>query len=221
MKALIGCRMTPLRTRFASRADSSRTSASWSTATSGPFPERKTARDSPKSRRRVATSSPTNVFPAPGTPVTKTIAFRPCRFAPSIMLSTAAEVTLRFVAPASWREIASTECCEYRERAASMIVGVGWYGAFPHSAASKGEPWAMESASLTAAPIPEVVHRRGGAHPVRMFVAPAGVSPNGFRCNEQRKDRCIMTGAMKVLQIQRVVPNLVVMGRSMESVPQS
>jgi hypothetical protein len=70
--------------------------------------ERKTALASPISRRLVATFSPMRVFPAPGTPVTNTIAL--CRpiLALSMTSSTAFDVTVRFFAPASLREIAST-----------------------------------------------------------------------------------------------------------------
>ena len=75
MKGFTRWRIAPFRSVLPTRASSSRVSASWSTATSGPFPERYTARASPNVRLRVATFKPTSVFPAPGTPVTNTMAF--------------------------------------------------------------------------------------------------------------------------------------------------
>ena len=70
-------------------------------ADKGLLPDRKTARASPYSRRFVATLRPTRVLPAPGTPVTKTIAFARAVLEPSMISSTATDVTGRFVAPAS------------------------------------------------------------------------------------------------------------------------
>jgi hypothetical protein len=63
-------------------------------------------------RCRVATFRPTSVFPEPGTPVTNTMAFSRLARARSITSSTLRDVTRRFRAPASLREIASTECLE-------------------------------------------------------------------------------------------------------------
>ena len=58
---------------YGRRVTSSRVSASRSTATKGPFPERNTAWvGCASSRFLVATLRPTNVLPAPGTPVTNT-----------------------------------------------------------------------------------------------------------------------------------------------------
>ena len=51
--------------------------ASRSTFTSGPLPDKNTAWVGVSSRFFVATLRPTSVLPAPGTPVTKTMAFRP------------------------------------------------------------------------------------------------------------------------------------------------
>jgi len=73
----------------------------------------------------VATFKPTRVFPAPGTPVTKTMDFSRFALERSMISSTPTDVTRRFLAPASLREIASTECRAYSVRAASMMVGVG------------------------------------------------------------------------------------------------
>ncbi len=104
----------------------SRVSASRRTETSGPLPDRKTAWvGSFSSRRRVARFSPTSVFPAPGTPVTKQMIL--CLFwnASSTNASIRRDVVCKFLAPASNRAISSTECCEYSARAASIIVGVG------------------------------------------------------------------------------------------------
>ena len=129
MKAFTFCPTAPFRAlppRARTRSTSSRVSASRSTATSGPFPERNTAWvGSRSSRRRVATFIPTRVLPAPGTPVTKTTSFVPPARASSMIPSTRAEVTDRFLAPASFLEMASTEWSRYRARAAWTMVGVG------------------------------------------------------------------------------------------------
>ena len=112
MKAFTAERDVPIRALgFASfaRSRSSRARASRSTATSGPLPDRKTAwAASPELPCRVATFKPTSVLPAPGTPVTKTIAFRPRVRASAMIRSTAALVTARFVAPASARVMSCT-----------------------------------------------------------------------------------------------------------------
>src|ERR1035437_2548560 len=57
--------MTPLRSRLPERVNSSRTSASCSTVTNGPFPDKKTARVSPALRRR-GYVQPHERFPRPG-----------------------------------------------------------------------------------------------------------------------------------------------------------
>jgi len=93
------------------RATSSRVSASRSTATSGPLPERNTACVGWSTSRRVAKFKPTKVFPAPGTPVTKQMHLRRLTWASSTNSSIRLEVTCRFWAPASKRAMASTECC--------------------------------------------------------------------------------------------------------------
>ena len=129
------------------RATSSRVKASRSTATNGPFPERKTACVGSSSSRRVAKFKPTRVFPAPGTPVTKQIRLRPFACASSTSSSTRLEVTCRFCAPASNRAIASTECCAYSARAASTIVGVGWYDARAQASAFTAAPPICASAA--------------------------------------------------------------------------
>jgi hypothetical protein len=73
----------------------------------------------------VATFKPTRVFPAPGTPVTKQIAFFRSVFARSIRTDIATEVRARFFSPASLRDSSATEWLPYKADAAYMIVGVG------------------------------------------------------------------------------------------------
>jgi hypothetical protein len=63
-----------------------------------------------------ATFSPTSVFPAPGTPVRKTMAFSRLARDRSMISSTATDVTFRFFAPASCRDIESTVCLKYSAR---------------------------------------------------------------------------------------------------------
>jgi hypothetical protein len=58
----------------------------------------------------VAILRPTTVFPAPGTPVTKQMAFLDSRRASSIIRDRVFEVRLRLIAPASLRDISATEC---------------------------------------------------------------------------------------------------------------
>ena len=105
---------TPFRTAMPRSRDCrilSRAKASCRTATSGPLPDRKTLYSSSLlSMCFVAASRPTSVFPAPGTPVTKQIVFSWRAFVVSIISATVLAVTLRFVAPASVREISVTEC---------------------------------------------------------------------------------------------------------------
>ena len=89
---------------FMRRSNSSRARASRSTATSGPLPERNTAWAESRSRPcRVATFRPTSVLPAPGTPVTNTIAFRLPVFVAAMIFSIESLVAARFTAPASLR----------------------------------------------------------------------------------------------------------------------
>jgi hypothetical protein len=73
----------------------------------------------------VATFNPTSVFPAPGTPVRRQIAFCECLLADSMISETASDVRVKFTAPASLREMSATEWPLYKAVAASTIVGVG------------------------------------------------------------------------------------------------
>ena len=57
---------------------------------------------------RVATFKPTSVLPAPGTPVTNTIAFRCPAFAAAMIRSMHPLVAARFTAPASLRVMSWT-----------------------------------------------------------------------------------------------------------------
>lgn len=129
MKAWTFTRSAPIRVRsplVAARANASRASDSRSTATSGPLPDRNAACVwTSFAAWRVATLSPTSVFPAPGTPVTNTIAFRLRSRASATMASTRPAVSARFLAPASLRVISWTVWLPYRARAASRMVGVG------------------------------------------------------------------------------------------------
>ena len=73
----------------------------------------------------MAIFNPTNVFPAPGTPVTKQMIFE-CSDLAFSMISEMTEVVLvKFMAPASHLVILSTEWFWYNAIAASTIVGVG------------------------------------------------------------------------------------------------
>ena len=84
---------------------------SWRILTRGPFPERKTLWwASALSMYFVAILSPTRVLPAPGTPVTKQIDFRPRSLASRTISEIASDVWLELIAPASLREISATEC---------------------------------------------------------------------------------------------------------------
>src|SRR6478735_1767438 len=88
----------------------------------------------------VATFSPTSVFPAPGTPVTKQIDFREASLDERMTSAIASEVRLRLMALASLREISETEWPPYNAIAASMMVGVGQYRPASHTPGSIGAP---------------------------------------------------------------------------------
>ncbi len=111
----------------------SRARASCSTVTNGKLPDRNIA-CSPcyASECRMAIFKPTNVLPAPGTPVTKQMDFRPFDLLCSIMRLISSVVIVRFSAPASLRVMSCTLCPRYNACAASTIVGVGRYSEFSH-----------------------------------------------------------------------------------------
>src|SRR5262249_33507832 len=91
------------------RATSSLANASLRTFTRGPFPERKTEDVSSADRTLCAEMfKPARVLPAPGTPVTKHMDLSPSFLEVSIISATQEEVTPRFQAPASDREMSST-----------------------------------------------------------------------------------------------------------------
>src|SRR5262249_27535889 len=109
-----------------SRRTLSRVRASRKMATKGPLPDRKTLYSSlVLSMCLVAIFRPTNVLPAPGTPVTKQIAFLELALALLMMSEIASDVSVKLTAVASFREMSATEWPLYREVAASMMVGVG------------------------------------------------------------------------------------------------
>ena len=70
---------------------------------------------------------PTNVFPAPGTPVTKQIDFKWSLSYRAMTFEMASDVEVKLIALASLREIAFAECPLYNAWAASTMVGVGEY----------------------------------------------------------------------------------------------
>jgi|GEM_PF-5823723 len=73
------------------------------------FPKKNTAwAASDRSPCRVATFKPTSVLPAPGTPVTNTIAFRRPAVAAVMIRSMHSLVAARFTAPASLRVMSCT-----------------------------------------------------------------------------------------------------------------
>jgi len=112
--------------------------ASRKTATSGPFPDRYTAGILLSlSCCSTATLNPTNVLPAPGTPVTKHIDFFWFAFASSTISKILLQVSSIFFAEAAVLVILSTVWFLNMYEAASMIVGVGEYALFPHPAGSK------------------------------------------------------------------------------------
>ena len=83
--------------------------ASWRTFTNGPFPDKKTACSSSTwFIWLVVTDSPARVLPAPGTPVTKHIAFLLVTLAFLMIREISSAVSLRFVALASLLEISVT-----------------------------------------------------------------------------------------------------------------
>ena len=71
------------------------------------------------------------VFPAPGTPVTKMMALFPLARTSSTTFSMHSEVSWRLRTPASCRAMASTEWPANIACAASIIVGVGQYCDWP------------------------------------------------------------------------------------------
>ena len=103
---------------------------------------------------------PASVFPAPGTPVTKHIAFSLFFLHRSIIFEIASVVIVKFFAPASFLEISSTPCFLYNACAASMIVGVGTYLEFIHSSADNGVSLILEILSRIVLPIFSSLQKR-------------------------------------------------------------
>ena len=154
MKASTAFLASPLRIFLPAdslRAISSLASASRRIETRGPFPERYTlCKSFFASMCLVAISNPTRVFPAPGTPVTKQIAFFPSSFAFWIKREMAPDVLARFFSPASLRDRFSTEWDPYNAEAASIMVGVGQYRPFNQPSTSSFSPSVnFNAASMT------------------------------------------------------------------------
>src|SRR6185312_3588510 len=85
--------------------------ASHNILTNGPFPERNTLYNSfLVSLCLLATSNPTRVLPAPGTPVTKQIDFFEFFFEREITSEIVLVVAVKLTAAASLREISETLC---------------------------------------------------------------------------------------------------------------
>lgn len=96
----------------------------------------------------MATFKPTRVLPAPGTPVTKHMAFLLLALASPIRLDIATDVRARFFSPASLLDKSATEWLQYNAVAASIIVGVGLYRPVTQFAGSIFLPSANKSVAL-------------------------------------------------------------------------
>ena len=181
------------------RFTSSRVNASRRTLTRGPLPDKNTACVSSPAGRRVATFRPTNVFPAPGTPVTKQMRLRLSDCASSTSSSIRREVRFKFLAPASNLAIASTECCAYKARAAFYNRGHWMIRRARPSLRVESNPLATTKRPFDHASEILRIDDDRSIKLIRISDKAQRRALGRFRCYKHRHNRCVVAAFVKVL----------------------
>src|SRR6185437_9618386 len=184
----------------------SRKSAPRSTLTSGPFPEISPAWSSPASAS-VATRSPTNVFPAPGTPVTMQIAFPPLSLADAAICTILLEVAAKLSPLASELAISSTRCPG--EQRASRLNDRRCRPIRRSRPRRRVQRHPINPRKTLAHPYAKVLPLRSNGK-VNVIIATNQIRTRScIRRHQHRHDHSAVAAAMKVFQVEAVIRNLI------------